>query len=571
MGVEFRDVFDTPSPTTAGAKPGAVDALTQGFRDVFDSPRITQPPIEGGGDGSTVGMPGDHVIPYDLNAPQIDDLSTSARPGTVLKASMVPETDLNNQKKRIRIIAQDMGIPESRFFYQRGDIKYIDDTGKIHAAVPTIGGGSLTNPADMLGRVGAQAGYNAGPLAAAVTGGAAATVGGPAVGAAVAGVTDLGRQALGNYFADAPIDDLSYSNAGWQALGVGAGEMLGQIGSSVAGWAMGGKRFYNLRDGEVRQLQQVMKTARDRAQVAQDLGLHTTPYDLTDLPFFKRLETTVSKQGGTAGDIMQDYYLQRSEVNFPGGIAKLLDRISPEGTPSVGWDKLKQGAENTIAFLRNNQTRAGNAAGWGEAIGSGARPDVRSVVAEIRNRIGHTSGVAQEQLEKLLGELYTPARGGAPGTGALVTDYEKLHNIRLDLEGTLDGLRTTLPPSERGRLSEVLDPIYEGLNTALETAHPAYARGTTEYQLRGAQAAQLRNGVLTLASKQPGIQEKLGGMIFNSDAKTITEARQMFASRRPDRELERGCARLRRRQPAHLRRAEGVEQLGGQDGAARKP
>jgi hypothetical protein len=545
MGADrITDPFDDPSfRPGASALPQMPQQMPQqqqdtGIRiiDPFDNPNFRPgqlpalPPGSGRGDGTSLTMPGANVIPYDPNDPDRDKVGGSAGVLTTLKAGMVPETDLENQQKRIKIFSQGMGIPESRFFYDNdGNALYVGDDGQVHMAVPTIRGGTVKQPVDLARRVGGQVGINVGPTLPAVAGGAAAMVGGPLLGAAVGGATDAVRQVAGNYFAGAPLDDIRYGNSAWQAAGVGAGEVAGQVGSALVQRARNPINPYNLRDGEIRQLIEALPQARERARVLQEHGMQATPYDLTDLDFLQRLEVTVNKQPGPVGDYMRRYYDQRSEMSFPNGVAQLFKRISPEGTPLVGWDKLQQGAQNTIAFLQNNATRAGNAGGWQEAIGSGARPDVRQVVADIRARIGHTSGVTREQLEKLLGELYTPTRGGQPGTGTLVTDFEKLHNVRLDLEGTLDGLRTTLPPSERGRLSEVLDPIYNDLNAALETAHASYGKGTLEYQLQQSHVAELRNGILTLMSKDPRVHEKLGDALFNSNAETVDRARQLFA------------------------------------------
>jgi hypothetical protein len=560
--VEYRDRFDTPSshflgseaasaltrspaqprdapqiidrfnqPQQAGAVvglPGATGNPGSGMPDLRPPPAIAQrnpawPTGSPRGDGTFVQQQQPGTVSYDANDPQADNFGGDAGPWTTLKASLVPETSPENVSKKLRIYARDMGIPENRFFIDKeGNAAWIDMKGSKHLVVPTVGGGDWKDPTDKMRRFAAQSGNMAGSMIAPTVGGATAAVAGPAAGAAAAAGADALRQIAGNWVAgeDAPWQNLSYSNMAWQAAGVGATELAGQIGSALVTRFLQPGNPYNLRDGEIKQLQAMMGKARGRAGTAGELGMDATPYDLTDLEFLRRLEQTVSKQPGVAGDIMKQYYDQRSDFNFPASITNLFKRISPEGTPLVGLDKLQRGAESTIAHIRDQQVSLGTQGGWGEAIASGARPDARAVVAEIQNQIEHTSGPVKQELQRLLGEM----RDGT----TLVTDFERLHNIRLDMEGTLDGFRRTLPPSERGRMTEVLDPIFNKFNQTLEAAHPGYAQGTKAYQAAGKATEDIRDGVLTLLSQNPDLSGNMGKALFKADPETVEKARKLF-------------------------------------------
>lgn len=465
-------------------------------------------------------------VPLNRNDPAGDAFGGHADFLTTLKASMVPETDDANIRKKFRILSEGMGIPEDRFFMDdAGNIRWADVNGQSHLVAPTIGGGSVGSPQaslDLLGRVGNQMGANLGASIGPTVGGLAGMVTGPLGAAAVAGAVDAGRQVVGNMIAgeNNPTENLSYSNMAWQALGTGAVELAGQIGSALITRFLQPGNPYNLRDGEIKQLQGMMDKARSRAGTADKLGMHATPYDLTDLEFLRRLEQTVSKQPGYAGDIMKAYYDQRADFNFPNAVGRLFERISPQGTPIVGLDKLRRGAEETVAHLRNSQVSTGTRGGWGDAIASGARPDVRAAVAEMEDRIRHSSGPVREHLQRLLADL----KDGP----TLVTDFEKLHNVRLDMEATLDGYRRSLPVEQRGRLTEVLGPIFTKFSAALEGAHPSYAAGTRAYIEAGRAAETVRDGVLTLLAQDPGIAGNLGKTLFKADAGAVEEARKLF-------------------------------------------
>jgi hypothetical protein len=560
--VEYRDRFDEPEgtiPRQPSDRPrptdGAAGAPSMAFIDRFDQPQqagslVQLPPAMPGsgvpdlrpapviaprnpawpagsklGDGTFVQQQQPGTVGYDIDDPNADNFGGDAGVMTTLKASLVPETSPENIQKKLRIYARDMGVPENRFFIDnQGNAAWIDMKGSKHLVVPTVGGGNWADGHDMLRRVGAQTGNAVGSMIAPTVGSAAAPLIGPVGAAAVAGGADALRQIAGNWVAgeDKPWQDLSYSNMAWQAAGSGAVELGSQMtGALIARFLQPGNP-YNLRAEEIARLRAIMPQVRGRAGTATDLDLHATPYDLTDLEFLRRLETTVARQPGAAGDIMKQYYDQRADFNFPNGVATLFKRISPEGTPLVGLDKLQRGAEETIGHLRNQQVSQGTQGGWGTAIASGARPDVRQVVAEIQNKIGHTSGPVKQELQRILGEL-------KDGT-TLVTDFERLHSIRLDLESTLDGFRRTLPPAERGRMTEVLDPIFAKFNGALDAAHPAYAQGTRAYSQAGQQVAEVRDGILTLLSQNPTLAGNMGKTLFQADPDAVTRARQLFIS-----------------------------------------
>lgn len=526
----ITDRFDTP-PQQAGA---AVvlpppSGLPGSGMPPLQPPHVVQqrdpawPPGKVQGDGSVVQMQRPGTVPYDINDPQADNFGGDAGVWTTLKASLVPETDAANIQKKLRIYARDMGIPEERFFIDtQGNAAWIDAKGQKHLVVPTVGGGTWADPTDKMRRFAAQTGNTAGSLLGPLFGGGAAMVTGPFGGAVVAGGVDALRQIAGNWVAGEkePWKDLSYSNMAWQAFGTGATELAGQIGSALITRLLQPGNPYNLRDGEIKQLQMMMNTARERAATAERHGIQTTPYDLTDLEFLRRLEQTVSKQPGYAGDIMKSYYDQRADFSFPNGVTNLFKQISPEGTPVVGLDKLQRGAEETVNHLRNTQVSQGTRNGWGEAIGSGARPDVREAVAEIQSRIEHTSGPVKQKLQEFLGEL----RDGQ----TLVTDFERLHNIRLDMEATLDGYRRSLPVEQRGRLTEVLGPIFMKFDQALNAAHPAYAKGTEAYVQAGQAVETIRDGILTLLAQNPSIAGNMGKTMFKADPDSLATARQLF-------------------------------------------
>lgn len=536
MANELIDPFDSAAPAAASAPPpppssqiidpfDTMENLTPASSAVINA--LPRRPTDPNRLVLTQQPPG--TVPFDPTAGSQDQVGGGSAPVTsVLKASMVPATSAENMQKKIKIFSRDMNIPESRFFVDKeGEINWVDFSGASHRVVPSVEAGSWKDPLDLTQRFGARVGNEFGPMLPAAVGGTVSMVAGPAAGAAAAAATDAGRQYVGNWLAgeNSPGSNLDYGNMGWQALGTGVAEVGTQVGSALVGRALN-RNPYNLPEGEIRMLQGALPTAKARAEALEKHGIWATPYELTDLPFLKRLETTTSKRAG-GKEIMENFYDLRSERNFPAGIQNLLKKISPEGVPDVGLQRLQNGAENTLQYLKNNQVNAGLANGWGEAIASGARVDARPVIAEINKILPHVNGEIQGQLNKLLNNLYDTARGGAPGTGSLVTDFEKIHNIRLDLEATLKKIEGG-PAEEAGRMTTYLKPVQTKLQGALETAHPAYKKGNAAFELSGRDQQELRDGIITLLSQDPKVNAAAGRTLFDADPKVVAKARELF-------------------------------------------
>lgn len=252
------------------------------------------------------------------------DIQSAAGFMTNLKASMSP--DIN---KKIAIYSNSMGIPVNRFGVIDGNIVYGDDQGTIHRVQPSVRGSA--GPMDAFMRAGQFVGANTGEQLPTLTGGATGIAMGPTgmsvpASAAVSGVTDLGRQAVGNWLADKPAFDLDPINAAGQAvlggagqgLGVGVSKMATKNPMGVAAWDSLNALDPNRRAATTA----LVEEARKR-------GITLSAGQATGLQSLRAQERQLGRYPETA-DRMSEFRANQRDVQVPGAIRAELDTISPK-------------------------------------------------------------------------------------------------------------------------------------------------------------------------------------------------------------------------------------------------
>jgi len=536
------------------------------------------------GDGSQAGPAVPGTVAYDPQSG--DQFGGHASNMALAKASLIPLTSQENLSKRIMIYAQDLGVPPDRFFLgPDGQFKYVDRSGQVFAVAPTIGGGNLTQaPLDMARRVMTQGANNAGPLGTMAVAGAAGMVTGPEnygptamiMAGAGGALGDLAAQAAGNEFAAqsgyrpsvAPTSgqsDINWGhvlgsgleNAGYEAFARITPALLHMMGPRL----FGGNPF-RLTGVMAQDLARILEddlknggTILKRAQVAQELGLPLTPADLLQVTrgvggnssdmFAMRtrlynvlaqkentLATLGGKRGAKAEQLMREYYVHRARDLFPNAVGKVVDRISPVDSPTLGFEMFKHAADNLLVGLERSRLQAGHQAGWGSLFTSPVMANPVPVIREVEQRLEHAAGPIRKELEAIRGELTTSGHYTQGGTTVQrmdpVTDYQRLHQVRLGLERRIDELK--VPGSGSAEKTEILNEL-EGIRDTLRhqlNQHPLYRTGDMAFQQAGGAITDARNGVLQLLRRDPKIQERLGGPLADSGPTTIRAARELF-------------------------------------------
>lgn len=271
----------------------------------------------------------------------VDDPNRAVPLFTLIKAGAFPD-----ETKQIKFLAQETGIPETRWGVIDGNIVYSDDkTGDIVRAVPSVTG--FTSPVDLWHRASKWLASQVGPSAPGVAGGVAGTVAGPTltsipVAGAAAGGVDVARQALGNaMLKDSPIGDIDYLNAGGQALMAAAGQGLG-----VALTRNPAVRQNPLEvspyDRRVAMDPATYTTAAANRQAAQDVGVDLSFGQATGLRSARAAERQLARDPVSA-DIMDQFYRnQRNQLTNASG--RFIDSISPVQSVDEGVNAMRTGA-----------------------------------------------------------------------------------------------------------------------------------------------------------------------------------------------------------------------------------
>lgn len=467
-----------------------------------------------------------------------DTRESGASLATIAKASLPLDI-----QKRIKIFAQARGIPEADYGVDsEGNIGYVDPNGGgFKLEVPTLGAGSwLKNPYDQFMRLGAQAANVAGPLSSQVAGGGAAVatpvpfLKAPAA-AAIAGAVDLGRQALGNYFAGKSIlDDLSLWNAGGQAALAGGGELAGAAG--IAGYnRLFGRNTLRAAGHDVAALRNPQNLAQwqQLAQEARRRGITLTPGNLTNVRSLLAAERQIGRQP-EGQDALYDMYFARNTQQVPDAVRAEIAPLSPTSSPALGARQFQQGAADTLDALRAQRTAAASPH-YVAAFNSGVVPDIQPVLDSITNAMPATaqSSASRRVLDTAyhdLTETVTQRIGGRPvQVRRPITNYEQMHSAKEAIDNELDALEQRgFNQSEINKARAALTPIQQQLTRILRAAHPEYERGYQAFIANSPAVDQASQGLVGLAARDRQFYDAVPDLIAKGDTLSIAAARQSY-------------------------------------------
>ena len=420
-------------------------------------------------------------IPY--GGSQGDKLDGSASVKAILEASMTPDTG-----KKIAIYSKTLGIPQNRFGVdQQGNIGFMTDKGGWQLAVPTIGGGSITHPLDLIQRAGAQMGTGVGAAIAPIVGAGAAAVN-PLLAPPAAAGADLVRQGIGNVLADkSPMDNLDYKNAGWQAAGTVVSPLLTRGASGAVNSIYGkltGNNPYGLTARDAAMIRGNMpqyQAAIDQGNIA---GISQTPGDITGLRSARLNERLLNRNPGAA-DIFQSFYNNRNTSEIPDALARATQAAGGNGGLSGGV-ALKQGAQNVIDGIKDAAKQAGSPY-YETAFSSGVQPDVTSTIAKIDSALSTwpKNTPAYRQLQQVRGALTDDIQVPVPNSVNKTvtqtvpqTDMRVLHGAKM----YIDELPDTNPDvGASSTLSGQLRDIASSLRDTLVSSSPDYRLGNAAY------------------------------------------------------------------------------------------
>jgi len=252
-----------------------------------------------------------------------DSFGGSAPFSAQIKAGMSPDV-----QKKIRIFANSMNLPESRFGVVDGNIVYAAPDGQIKRVTPSVTGAN--DPADFFMRLGQWVASQLGPSVPGLAGtlaGVAASGSGPggvAAAGAAAAAADTGRQAVGNYLAGSPISDID----AWNVAGQGALGAAGQAGGAVINRVMqrnplGVHTFDRAaaRDpARVAESEELVREARSR-------GVDLSAGQATGLRSLQAEERRLGRFPETQ-DRMAEFVETQRRKQVPAAIESELDKIS---------------------------------------------------------------------------------------------------------------------------------------------------------------------------------------------------------------------------------------------------
>ena len=273
----------------------------------------------------------------------VDTFAASAPFGAQVAGGMTPDTD-----KQIRIYANQMGIPETKFGVIDGNVVYHDDaSGEIRRVTPSVAG--ATGPGDAVMRalqwIGSQLGPSIPGAVGAVTGIKTAPFAGGVPGAAAgAAAGDVVRQGIGNYLAGSSVTDIDPANVGGQAALGAAGQAGGALVNRVFQrnpLGVGASDRVAARDpAKVAESEALVREARAR-------GVDLSAGQATGLRSLQQQERQLGRFPETA-DRMQDFAERQRLDQVPRAINQEADKIASLRGGEEAIESFRQGGDAVV-------------------------------------------------------------------------------------------------------------------------------------------------------------------------------------------------------------------------------
>lgn len=446
-----------------------------------------------------------------------DSTDTSAPFWATIKSSLHPDA-----QKQIRQLSKDMNIPLEKFGVVDGDIVYQDDSGKISRAVPSIG--ESTGVLDFLKRLGANVGANIGPTVPQVAGGTAGLLSGPTpasipIAASAAGVTDMGRQALGNYFLGDPLYDLNLMNSAGQAALAGGSQALAVLGNMA----------YTKNPLEVSYMDkknitpQTVQQAQQFAQDARSVGITPTVGQSTGVRSQLVNERQLLRDPASA-DVMSDFYnQQRGQVS--NAVRGFADTVSPVQSTQQGVNQFREGADAAV-----NAAKAARQQAAGPAYQKVVNPQSVMPDAEVKALMD----------DPLVEDAFQYVRGNKAFARELKNVPDSALPVWDQVKKRLDDMYQTASRAGNNNEARLIKGALNDLTGKLDTIFPDYPVARQTFANASPAVTALEQGPAGTFAAKEGIEKAselksmFGANNITSDAVAQTRTAYMKAGRIDD-------------------------------------
>jgi len=446
-----------------------------------------------------------------------DSPDTSASFGATIRSSLHPDV-----KKQILQLSKDMNIPAERFGVVDGNIVYQTNDGKLARATPSIAGSE--GVVDFFRRLGANIGANVGPTAPQVAGGAAGLVTGPTLtsplwAGGAAAVTDVGRQALGNYLLDSPIGDINFANSAGQAALAGGSQALSVAGNKLLTSNPLEVSYVdkkNLTPAQIAQAQQLSTDARG-------LGVDMTTGQASGM----RSQLVNERQLGrdpASMDIMSDFYnKQRGQVS--SAVGNFADNLSPVQSTQQGVNQFREGADKAVKAAVNERAKA-------------AGPAYKAVVNE--NNVMADADRQALMSDPLIEDAFQYVRGNKAYARAIKDMPDGALPVWDLVKRRLDDVRNKALRAGENTEAGLVKGALDDLKGKLDTLFPSYPVARDTFAKYSPAVTALENGPAGLFASKEGIEKAaelkamFGANNITPDAVAQTRAAYFKAGRIDD-------------------------------------
>lgn len=445
------------------------------------------------------------VEALDGNEQPINLLSDSDRGASFL--SLAESYRADDPQTRMRILAENRGIPAERYREINGEIAYQADDGNWYKAEPDgIVQGTKQFGAQMLAH-GESIGMG-GALAAA------GTMVNPLLGLAGAVVGSAGgegiRKTHANLAYDEPqtvtgnLQDMAYEGV----LG-GVGEGMGQL----MGRYLGRKAVRDIDNYDD-------IAAGALSEKAIKHGIDLSPAEVTNLRSLINKQALLRDMPDSA-DIIEDFLKGRNK-QVQRAVYNYLNELSTEQTPHFAYKKGINAAEEAREALVKNRAEA--AQPFYDAA-AGQTADISKVVAQVKNRADIFEGT---KVGKTLTNVHKSLMDGESPKSLI----GQIDAVKGDMD---DLIRAAERDGRKTRVRELMSIKEELLNT-LDAASPAYKEGRQTFEAMSAPInqfdASLAGDVVKQGSKAA---PNLGKTLFGNTSSplAVKQARKIIAAHDP--------------------------------------
>lgn len=318
-----------------------------------------------------------------------------------------------------------------------------------------------------------------------------------------------------------------------------AADMGGEALLNFAGWKAGDIIGGNIVDrrtaGDLARYSPVI--ANNLLRKAQEMGVSLTGAETSGLRSLNAKQRVLQNSPGESGDVMNDFYLQRTEQEIPAAMERLIGRQPDVSTVERG---MQEAAEAEIAALK--QARTNKSSPYYQAAEADDGVETESVVSLIDGKLEKYRGTSIGRDLSSVRQTLVEKRGTGDEQDILKTRIDKLHAAKLDLDRRIKNLQRqegSAAGTSVRELQEVKGKLLDEMSSVSET----YDKGRRAYIDASVPIEKARAGLIgeiqSLKSKSlPGGSGRLEGLAERllsgkSNPTTILQARSLFEKQKP--------------------------------------